>query len=67
MEMTVRNGTQTSEGFIGHRRHGGGFDMPVALDVNRGSVKDVKSLQRPLRDSRGRLLFVVPGGSFRPA
>ena len=54
----------TSEGFICHKIHPAGFDMPVVLDVNTDRVKGLIEYQPPLRDRMGRLAYALPGGGI---
>ena len=59
-------GTSTSDGFIPHEPMHGVL-APVALDFEKHKrLKGVRSDLKPppMRDSKGRLLYVLPGGVF---
>lgn len=61
-QLTVKGGTMTSEGFIKHKLHPDGFEMPVKLDVKKGGVKTMLEYQAPLRDEHRKLIYALPGG-----
>ena len=59
--------TETAEGFIPHRRHASGIDMPVLLQTmqdekGRMLVKLKNGLPVPVRDYARRVCYALPGG-----
>jgi hypothetical protein len=59
MGTTMAGGTETAEGIIPHYRLPDGLDAPVRVIVSlRGST----DAPMPERDSRGRLVYALPGG-----
>ena len=66
-ETTTPGGTMTSEGFIKHKLHPAGFEMPVMLDIALSRVRIVALIsepQPPMRDRAGRLVYARPGGGM---
>jgi len=56
-QRTVANGTDTTEGFIPHKVHRCGFEMPVAIVIDQHPL----STPKPVR--RGNTYeWVLPGG-----
>ena len=63
-ETTFKGGTETTEGFIPHKRHPTkGYDMPVMLEIdNDHGVRGLVLPQEPMRNSDGFLVYAMPCG-----
>ncbi len=60
---TKAGGTLTSERFIAHKRHPGGFDAPVALDIHGGYKRKIEGMNVFAPQTRaGKLVYALPGG-----
>lgn len=67
-KRSISLGTETSDGFIQHKRMtvaGYTFDAPVALQRHRGVIKSAMvngdKYPVPMTDG-GRLMYALPGG-----
>lgn len=65
--MIKTDGTETSQGYIEHKRHPSGVLCPVRLKVADGNVvmhlmQSQAKYPVPERDRDGRLVYALPGG-----
>lgn len=67
-QYTIKGGTVTSEGFVPHKRHPAGFNMPVKLIFKKCARSDRRVVAMlmedhpPLRNVMGNLVYALPGG-----